>query len=202
MIRVTFFFFLVVLISCKPDMKNFTKEEFQAAIRSKLAKQDTAAAIALLGQCVEKFPDEISAQIALIQLQVMTGKLSEEEGSTQIRNIDYTKSSGFEADHMMVYSKIDSIPPDSAILKVTSLIQKYPEYFYNYFMMGKKLIDAKRYPEAIEYFDKTIQMKPEFRYAYANRALALYLMGEKEAACEIWKTSMGGGAMYREKYCN
>jgi lipoprotein NlpI len=66
---------------------------------------------------------------------------------------------------------------------------------------GRRLTQLQRYDEAITAFDIAIELEPQNRYSYADRAMAQYLKGDREGACEAWKTPGGGAIDYHEKYC-
>lgn len=199
--RIFLLFLVLTLISCKPDPDTFTQDEFKAALREELSDGDTLAAIALLDKYVEKFPDDLQAKVYNLGLKVKFGLLSEDDASDLIRGMDMNKIGGRVAEYNEVYATLDSIPPDSAIQKIDVLISRYPDDFYNYYAKGRKLLDLERYQEAIELFDKVLDIEPGHHYSRADKAFAQYMLGDKETACETWKTSMGGGASYRDKYC-
>ena len=62
------------------------------------------------------------------------------------------------------------------------------------------------YTTAILYYDKAIKVNPEHRFAYGNKALALYYMGEVEEACAIWNIALKfddpSAGNYIESICN
>lgn len=196
------FLLLFLLISCRPDYNNFSREEFKATFLDKLQKErDTLAAFEILNKNIEKFPDDASAKMTLIQLQVITGKLSEDEGLRLLNEIELYRSIVHERDHLALYSVYDSIPPDSVIKKLNALITKYPNVANNYRLIGKKLLEVERFHEAIESFDKCISMDSSWHSAIADKAFAQYMLGDKEVACKTWQTLLTDGQAYHDKYC-
>jgi tetratricopeptide (TPR) repeat protein len=51
-------------------------------------------------------------------------------------------------------------------------------------------LEQKLYKEAIEYFDKAIEVKPDFAYAYSNRAFAKINIGDASGAMKDIKKSL------------
>lgn len=191
----------VTLLGCKSNLDNFSREELMAEFVTKLKEKDTASGFEILNKYIEKFPEDASGKITLIQLEVMTGKLSASEGERQLNDIELYRKIIWERDFLKVYSVLDSIPPDSAIEKLTALTNKYPDQINNYKLIGEKLLEVKRYQEAIQMFDKVIATGPDRDYVRADKAFAQYMLGEKKLACQIWESMGDDGRSYYDKYC-
>jgi tetratricopeptide (TPR) repeat protein len=96
---------------------------------------------------------------------------------------------------------IEQATDEEGLVEIEKMISGDPGHYWNYIEKGRKLIRLKKYGEAIITFNKAIELEPVNRWAYAERALAKYMKGDKQAACEDWKTPGGGSISYYEKYC-
>ncbi len=77
---------------------------------------------------------------------------------------------------------------------------------YYYFNRGNCLLQMKMYDGALQDYNYTIKLKPEFAAAFYNRGVCLFMKGKKEGACQDWQVALDMGyeasKQYLDKYCN
>ncbi|MEW6621427.1 MAG: tetratricopeptide repeat protein, partial [bacterium] len=56
-----------------------------------------------------------------------------------------------------------------------------------YYNQGVALCKLRRYNEAVECFDKAINLNPAFQQAWYNKAIALQNLGKREQANKCFK---------------
>lgn len=182
------------------DARQHASERLKTEIDQSLQNEDTARAIELLKEFVELNQENKEAQTLLVGLKMQTGQLDKNAGLKEIMDINASTSTK-SSDQLQTLVILENESAEKAVEQLDKMISKYPDYYYNYYLKGEKLIELNRFNEAIKIFDQIIVMEPDFRYAYAKKALAQYMLGDKEGACNAWKTSQGGGSTYIEKYC-
>lgn len=68
--------------------------------------------------------------------------------------------------------------------------------------IGKTLIDEGKYEEAIECFDKIIELNPAFIKAYNNKGISLSWLSRDEEAIECFDKAIGLNPEDHEAYNN
>ncbi|PLW99786.1 MAG: hypothetical protein C0594_16600, partial [Marinilabiliales bacterium] len=71
----------------------------------------------------------------------------------------------------------------------TDLLDKTPDHYYGYQSVGLALYDLKRYEEAIEYFDESLEIMENFN-SYHGRALCKRYLGDYQGALEDYNSTM------------
>ena len=178
-----------------------SKEDLGRELHYHFEKGDTLKVIEVLEKFNSDNPENIEFQAALTVLKMQAGLISKEESMKLLKEF-YQKDSTNKWVRQFNYQRIvEESPPEEGLLAIEKMIADDPNDFWNYLEKGRKLIELKKYNEAIIAFDKAIQLEPMNKYAYADRAHAKYLMGDKEGACNDWKNPGGGAMTYYEKYC-
>ncbi len=78
---------------------------------------------------------------------------------------------------------------EKAVSDYSKLIELKPNFAVAYFSRGSALNKLERFNEALADFDKVITMEPTNSEAYNNRGWSKKGLGDKDGACEDWKTS-------------
>ncbi|MCW3787708.1 tetratricopeptide repeat protein [Plebeiibacterium sediminum] len=77
---------------------------------------------------------------------------------------------------------------------------------YYYFNRANCFMQMKMYDGALQDYNYTIKLKPEFAAAFYNRGVCLYMKGKKEDACIDWQQALDMGyeasKQNLDKYCN
>jgi tetratricopeptide (TPR) repeat protein len=200
--KVTVFVLVLIVATGCIVKRERTMEELKSDLSESLYNGDTIAALTMLEQFNRENPDNTETQAALVVLKTNARIISVEEGSLQLMDLRARDSSNFFTDQVdSAAADEPTLTPDQRLEAVEKQIEEDPSDFWNHLEKGRALIDLKRYDEAINSFNKAIELEPENRYPYADRALARYLKGDKEQACKEWESSGGGGLSYRDKYC-
>jgi tetratricopeptide (TPR) repeat protein len=76
-----------------------------------------------------------------------------------------------------------------AILDYNKIIATNPNAVLAYISRGSVYNKLEQYQEAIEDFTQVINLQPENSEAYNNRGWAKKGLGDKDGACDDWKTS-------------
>lgn len=78
--------------------------------------------------------------------------------------------------------------PEEALLHYDTLLQQQPENYYVLYNIGYvNLVYLDNNDKALEYFDKVLEINPDYTDAYYNKGLALERMGQYRQAEEIYK---------------
>lgn len=78
--------------------------------------------------------------------------------------------------------------PEEALLHYDTLLQQQPENYYVLYNIGYvNLVYLDDNDKALEYFDKVLELNPEYTDAYYNKGLALERQGKYRQAEEIYK---------------
>lgn len=99
----------------------------------------------------------------------------------------YLQRGGFEAAYPMYgFTLIHSLQPEEKVEMFQKLgfDPKTPEDFYNLGCVAAKKED---FVKAREYFEKTIELAPDFEQAYYNLAIVLENLGLESEAAEKWE---------------
>ncbi len=72
--------------------------------------------------------------------------------------------------------------PEAAEEQLKAIVRDHPTHAEAYFLLGGLAYDAKKLPEAVDYFQKTILLKPDFDQAYYNLAAAQINANHPDAA--------------------
>lgn len=90
--------------------------------------------------------------------------------------------------------------------KVLTKAIKYDKNNYEaYYYRGCAKVNAKKYKEALEDFQKAVDLKPDFADAYFNMGKTYYIMNDADKACEYYKLADQYGRPNLEDYlkrCN
>lgn len=73
---------------------------------------------------------------------------------------------------------------------VDALLQKDSTLAYVYVLKGDILANMDKYRESVSYYDKAIELAPQYSYAYAMRAWSKYRQGKVESAYNDVEQSM------------
>ena len=96
---------------------------------------------------------------------------------------------------MMRYSEYEKA--EEALTKAI----KYDKNNYEaYYLRGCARSNAKKYNDAIEDFEKSIELKHDYADAYFNMGLTYFLMHEEDKACENYKLASKYGRANMEDY--
>ena len=78
---------------------------------------------------------------------------------------------------------------------------KYDKSNYEaYYYRGCAKVNAKKYKEALEDFQKAIDLKSDYADAYFNMGRTYYLMNDADKACEYYKLADQYGRPNLEDY--
>ena len=66
--------------------------------------------------------------------------------------------------------------------------------------IGHQAIDANRWNEALNAYNKAIELNPKYADAYYNRGDAFSRLGNSEYANEDWKVAAKLGNIFAQKY--
>ena len=73
------------------------------------------------------------------------------------------------------------------------------------YKLANTLVRQKKYTEAIEFYNKVINNKPNFGGAYLNRGNAYFFSNNSELACSDWQKAIENGTeraqQMIETYC-
>ncbi|MGC3944674.1 MAG: hypothetical protein QM762_09155 [Chryseolinea sp.] len=187
--------------SCKQETKNLSVEQFLGTVKPIVEAGDSATALRMLEQYGVDHPDSIVPQILAVSLRYEMGRIDEDLRAELIQKLMLRDTSSYWSKQFRSAQYLETASPEEALVELQKQIKQDPKNAWNYLEKGRRLIKLERYDEAITAFDIAIELEPQNRYSYADRALAQYLKGDKEGACEAWQTPGGGSIDYREKYC-
>lgn len=179
----------------------YSDEELLLQFRQYLFEYDTINAIRTLEKYNDRNPNNLESKSFLIVLKFTSGQIEKDKGLRQIEEIYQSDTSNYWTKQLNLSRVIDEEPAEVALKALDKMIKEYPNEFDNYFEKGKILIRLERYDEATIMFDKAIELEPDNKYPYAQKALVKYLKGDKDGACNDWKVPGGGAMAYYEKYC-
>lgn len=191
----------LIVMSCS-FQKQKSIEELKLELLETLHNGDTTSAIEILEEFNKENPENTETEAALIVLKTKAGVMTRDEGYSELAAIKTKDSLNFFTRLLRAKAKVDSTRSASERLQlIEQSISEQPLDFWNHLEKGRVLIELKQFDEAIVSLDKAIELEPENRYAYAEKALAKYFKGYRDEACKEWETSGGGGIAYKEKYC-
>lgn len=101
---------------------------------------------------------------------------------------------------LLRYSKFDE-----AEETLTQAIRYDKHNFEAYYYRGCAKVNAKKYKEAIEDFEKAIEIKPDYADAYFNLGRTYVMMNDEDKACEYYKLAAQYGRPNLDDYlkrCN
>lgn len=78
---------------------------------------------------------------------------------------------------------------EKAVTDYTRLIELNPNFAVAYLSRGSAFNKLERFHEALADFDKVIILDPSNSEAYNNRGWSKKGLGDKDGACDDWKTS-------------
>ena len=184
----------------KPKLA-ITLDQLQEKVGLMLENEDTIGAIELLTQFNRANPDNTETQVALVVLKLTAKQIDVNQARKQLNQLQFIDTTNISLRKLYAYTLLDSLDDEGDVAEIDRLIQLDPFDSRLYLEKGRSLTALKKYDEAILAFNKAIELEPLTRYAYADRALAKYLKGDKVGACNDWKTPGGGAIGYYEKYC-
>ena len=128
-------------------------------------------------------------------------------------NIDETARQFFEFDIMHeriskkmkeLQTKIESAESDIDRENVREERKKLDSIFNatKFFQIGYQLIDAKKYPEAVENFSKAIELHSNYSFAYNGRGIANRLLRKADLAMSDFDQSVNIEPNYISAYIN
>jgi tetratricopeptide (TPR) repeat protein len=199
--RIIILIYGLTIVGCSKTRETISIEDLRHQISYNLENGDTIKAIQNLEEFNLDNPDNIETAAALIVLKMQSGQADKEESINQLKKLYVKDSTNYWVKQFNSLIKIEEGTDDEALKEIEKMITNDPSDFWNYLEKGRKLIELKKYDEAITAFNKAIELDPLNRYAYADRALAKYLKGDKQGACEDWKIPGGGSMSYYDKYC-
>ena len=88
---------------------------------------------------------------------------------------------------------------------LTKAIKYDKSNFEAYYYRGCARVNAMKYDEAIDDFEKAIELKPDYADAYFNLGRTYYMMHDEDKACEYYKLAEKYGRPNLEdflKRCN
>ncbi len=59
--------------------------------------------------------------------------------------------------------------------------------FEAWFYIGNMHVTNREYEESLEYYERTIELKPDFARAWYNLGLVWFYLDDQHKACEHWK---------------
>lgn len=181
--------------------KELSIDDIRRELSYNLQNGDTLKAIQILEVFNQTNPDNVETKAALLVIKMQSGQTDKEESLNLLKELYLKDSTNHWVRQFNSLRIIEEGSNEEGLAEIEKLIMEDPTDFWNYLEKGRKLIDIKKYDEAIIAFNKAIELEPLNRYAYADRALAKYLKGDKLGACEDWKTPGGGSMTYYDKYC-
>lgn len=99
------------------------------------------------------------------------------------------------ATYMMRYGQYDKA--EEALDKAI----KYDKHNYEaYYYRGCAKVNAKKYKESLEDFEKAIELKPDYADAYFNIGKVYFLLDDEDKACEYYKLADKYGRPNLEDY--
>ena len=158
--------------------------------------------------------DSVLKETYLMVYQVWLSDKSNKD--TVVRALEKGKRIFYDDDELCFYlAEIykDSSELPEAILEytnATNYAKRNGEDFYlvhyYYFNRANCFMQMKMYDGALQDYNYTIKLKPEFAAAYYNRGVCLYMKREKEDACRDWQKALDMGyeasQKHLDKYCN
>ena len=78
---------------------------------------------------------------------------------------------------------------EQAVSDYSTLIEMKPTLISAYLSRGSAFNKLERFKEALQDFNKVIELDPQNSEAFNNRGWSKKGMGDKEGACQDWKTS-------------
>ncbi|MFH1288910.1 MAG: tetratricopeptide repeat protein [bacterium] len=81
---------------------------------------------------------------------------------------------------------VDEGKGTSAIIEEQKKYKEAECYFFN----GIEFFNAKNFEKAIEFFEKAVEVSPEYHQAYYNLGVAYYCNGDKKRAEGFWKKTL------------
>ena len=79
---------------------------------------------------------------------------------------------------------------DNAISLLKKLIKNKPNFFRAYYHLGLTFQLMDKYAEAIQEYDQTLTLSPEYTYAIYNKAECLNALGNKKMAAEYYNMTL------------
>jgi tetratricopeptide (TPR) repeat protein len=201
MVRVLVIISSLVIIGCLNQNENKSLQDLGPEIGYYLENGDTLTAIQILEEFIEDNPDNNETKGALIVLKIQSGLTSKEEGFGLLHELYLKDSTNIWLRELNALRVIEQGTEEEGLAEIEEMITDDPSNFWNYIEKGRKLIELKKYDEATIAFNKAIELEPLNRWAYAERAFVKYMKGDKQGACEEWRTPGGGAISYYEKYC-
>jgi tetratricopeptide (TPR) repeat protein len=180
------------LIKAEQNIKDGSFKQAQININKVLAiNSKSAGAYNALGMLKSKIQNYKGAIIDFTKAIQLDRKDMPLNLTTAYSNRGYAKSqSGDRTGAAADLKKAISISSDNAMAMLN---------------MGNIAAQAKKYSEAISYYDKAIAIDPKFGNAYNNRGLAKHMIGIKAGSCEdLHKAYVFGFAAAKqnlEYYC-
>jgi tetratricopeptide (TPR) repeat protein len=199
--KVVITFFCFITVGCLNQKERASLDDIGPKLYYYLEKGDTTTAIKLLEDFMQENPNNNEIKGALIVLRMQSGRVSKEESLNRLHELYLEDSTNKWLNELNSMRIIEQGANEEGLTEIKKMINRNPRNFWNYVEKGRKLIDLKKYDEAISAFNMAIELEPTNRWAYAERALAKYMKGDKQGACEDWRTPGGGSISYYEKYC-
>ena len=146
-------------------------------------------------------------------------KLSKHDDARQVLKQGQEKGlSGKRVDQLSTQLKENNAPPQDQIAALINmyhsgqmtkteqacheLLQTYPHTLVILNVLGGSFNGQGKFQEAIESYNKAIQIKPDYAEAYSNRGIALKELGELEEAVESCNKAIQIKPDYAEAYYN
>jgi len=101
------------------------------------------------------------------------------------------KKGGFFENHQKGFELMNTNKKDEAIDYFQAAVDvSKKELASSYYGIGSVLMDQKKYPSALEYFDQAINYNPDHYDAYQNKAVTLRRMGKYPESIEACKKTI------------
>lgn len=142
-------------------------------------------AIAVIRRWIRLNPSAIMAQTNLSRCYVAKGMILEAENAqAEARRL------GWKAD---LESKKKAMPAEdfeARITKYKKVIEFDPSDVLGYFSLGSVYLEAKRFRDAADTFEKAVDVSPSHSASWLNWGLAVQGLGDKVKARRIWQQGL------------
>ena len=81
-------------------------------------------------------------------------------------------------------------------IRCTKLLETYPQSHIIYNILGASLQGQKKINEAINKYNKSIELKPDYAEAYSNLGVALQALGKYEESIKSYSYNWRDGGKY------
>ena len=164
-----------------------------------LDSYQSARALQTMQRAVALYPDSIRTRLKLSEFQLI---LKQYDAATQtIADIMEIKPGDPEALFMLGMIYKDQGKSDQAIGAFQSAVERNPDLVEAWVILGD-LLDRKKDPTAIQYFDNAIKVDPKNVSAWHAKAYYLQNNNRMDEALQIYKQIHTLDAQYPEAYLN